>query len=498
MQSAAEKRKADAEPADDATVLSVKRPAVVNRPVIGPPPNAKTEAPRMHGGSARGRLMLSRIGATAPQGVPAPAPAPKPMPGPASSVSTAGAPAAPRAPARAPPSKPLPETCQRILDTFIAIESALPLLRKRDLPPLYGMLRKPVEDLTRRDFPPELLAALVHACPTAFRVSAREVALTEERLRLTVTPHQKVDWLIEQTTAPSAPPPAPASARDASDPEQKLEVDHPPPSSGPPAVARAPAAASVPSRRLQLAEWRQARRAELVATLEAHAAQHGDAPMPMAALPPLEPPKAKAEARSEVGARTEATHQASRKPPLGAEPALTPAPTGAADLEPRAPPADALPGALPGALGVGSAAPGAPMPTMVVPMGCEGLPAELLHKVMQRQAEARVLVETQPKLQRAALLKRLPEMAMATRECMFEARRRLMPSPDLVRRLLQNAKWLSSAAELEAQLQLLTEIVPQWISLVRLGDDEELTVRLDESVSFSEVQKAVRAARSGA
>ena len=49
---------------------------------------------------------------------------------------------------------------------------------------------------------------------------------------------------------------------------------------------------------------------------------------------------------------------------------------------------------------------------------------------------------------------------------------------------------------LEAQLQLLTEIVPQWISLVRLGDDEDLTVRLDEDVSFSEVQKAIKAARN--
>jgi hypothetical protein len=79
---------------------------------------------------------------------------------------------------------------------------------------------------------------------------------------------------------------------------------------------------------------------------------------------------------------------------------------------------------------------------------------------------------------------------------MFEARRRLMPQPDLVRRLLQNAKWISSTAELEAQLQLLTEIVPQWISLVRLGDDEDLTVRLDEDVSFSEVQQAIKAART--
>jgi hypothetical protein len=31
---------------------------------------------------------------------------------------------------------------------------------------------------------------------------------------------------------------------------------------------------------------------------------------------------------------------------------------------------------------------------------------------------------------------------------------------------------------------------------VRLGDDEDLTVRLDEDVSFSEVQQAIKAART--
>jgi hypothetical protein len=55
---------------------------------------------------------------------------------------------------------------------------------------------------------------------------------------------------------------------------------------------------------------------------------------------------------------------------------------------------------------------------------------------------------------------------------------------------------LAAAGNGGAQLQLLTEIVPQWISLVRLGDDEDLTVRLDEDVSFSEVQQAIKAART--
>lgn len=493
MHTAAADRKRKAAAADDdddvpalaakCPALVSRRPALVNRPAIAPHPNpsGKTAGPRMHGGSARGRLMLSSIGAVAPPTSVAPAPtsAVRQITGPTSGISAAGSSAAPPAPSRATPSKPLPERCQRVLDTFIAIESALPLLRKRDVPPLYGMLRKPVEDLTGFEFPPELLAGLVHACPTAFRVSARDVALTEERLRLSATPRQKVDWLIEQTAAPTAPPPAPlADGHAKGDPEAMARDDRPPPPMAPP-LAPPKAAAPMPSR-VQVAEWRQAQRAELVAVLEAHSAQHGDAPLPLAALPPLETPKTKAEAKAKAEAEGWARAETA-DPEQGVLPADTVAGTAA-----RAPA---------GGAGAGPKAPEAPMP-MAVPVGCEGLPAELLRRVMQRQAEARVLIETQPKLQRAALLKRLPEMAMATRECMFEARRRLMPQPDLVRRLLQNAKWISSTAELEAQLQLLTEIVPQWISLVRLGDDEDLTVRLDEDVSFSEVQKAIKAARN--
>ena len=492
MAAADRKRKAAAADDDDAPALAAKcpalvsrRPALVNRPAIAPHPNpsGKTAGPRMHGGSARGRLMLSSIGAVAPPTSVAAAPmsAVRQITGATSGISAAGSSAAPpAAPSRATPSKPLPERCQRVLETFIAIESALPLLRKRDVPPLYGMLRKPVEDLTGFEFPPELLAGLVHACPTAFRVSARDVALTEERLRLSATPRQKVDWLIEQTAAPTAPPPVPSADGHAKgDPEAMAGDDAPTLLPMAPPLAPPKAAAPMPSR-VQVAQWRQAQRAELVAVLEAHSAQHGDAPLPLAALPPLETPKTRAEAKAKAEAEGWA-----RAETAGPERGVLPA--GAV--------AGAAAGAPAGGAGAGPTAPEAPMP-LAVPVGCEGLPAELLRRVMQRQAEARVLVETQPKLQRAALLKRLPEMAMATRECMFEARRRLMPQPDLVRRLLQNAKWISSTAELEAQLQLLTEIVPQWISLVRLGDDEDLTVRLDEDVSFSEVQQAIKAART--
>ena len=429
----------------------------------------------MIGGAARGRAMLSSIGASMPPSKPPPPPPPTSAATPVASSSvtesacSTAATASSSAPARAVPSRSLPESCQNVLDAFIAIESTLPLLRKRDVPPLYGMLRKPVEEATRREFPPELLAALVHACPAAFRISTCEVSLTEERLRLTAFPNQRYDWLIEPTFPPNVAPPPPKPSPAAPDPQAKLEVkaEVAPAAAAEPeakAVAAGPAGGVLPSRRMQVAEWRQARRAELVAALEAHARGHVDKPLPRASLPQLEPPKPKPLGQAKVEAKAE-------EPPLAAVPATAKGASGArAAAEAQA--------------------------TAAVPVGCAGLSAELLRKVQQRQAEMGVLVESQPKLERAALLKRLPEMAVAMRECMHESRRRLMPQAEVIRRLTQNAKWLTSTVELEAQTQLLAELVPQWVSLVRLGDDDELMVKVDEAVSFGHVQKALKAARS--
>ena len=144
--------------------------------------------------------------------------------------------------------------------------------------------------------------------------------------------------------------------------------------------------------------------------------------------------------------------------------------------------------------GEAAAPAGEALAKLPVPEGCEGLPAHLVDKVRRRQAVLEVREAEQPLLVRMALIHRLPAMAQAVRACMQEARRRVMPQEELVRKLRQNGKWLTNDAELRAQLALLGEIVPQWCTVVPLGEEAELNVRLNDAVRLAEVLKAIKAA----
>ena len=101
-------------------------------------------------------------------------------------------------------------------------------------------------------------------------------------------------------------------------------------------------------------------------------------------------------------------------------------------------------------------------------------------------------------LQRAALMRRLPQMASAMRSCMHEAGKRVMAQAELVRRLTINGKFLASAADLMDQMALLSEIAPRWCVLLEIAGGPQQppqpAVRLDPEVRFSEVLQAIKEA----
>ena len=318
-----------------------------------------------------------------------------------------------------------------------------------------------VEQSTDRDFPPSLLAEIYAAWPDAYKITSSEVLLTEERMRVTATPAQKLDWLLQAAAPPLMTQPLAATVDG-----DALRV------------------ATGPSVRMSATEWREMRRAKMACQLDTLVASHESAwlvskghqscagtscpparqawhadfplhlcpPPPTAELPPLDRPR-KLSAPETMAANT------------------VPKPTNM--------------------IAVAPAAEASEMNSVPV-AGCEGLSASLLEKVLRRQAEVQMQVEAAPGQHRAVLLRRLPDLSIALRTCMKEARKRLMPQAEVCRRLMLNAKWLSSGTELCEQLALLAEVAPQWCTIEALGEEKEPHVRLDHAVPFGDVLQVVK------
>lgn len=475
-------------PAAAAEPPSKRHKASSMPPAVNPPPhpNAPPPKPRMQGGSARGsRLMLAAGGAAAaipsnksgsssnlstgapPKGAATAPPAVRPTPQPrpeATITKTTTAAAGQRPPsAHWPPKEHLPPDHAVALDNFLAIERTLPLLRARGLPPLFGLLVKPVESGTRRTFTPNHLAAIVGVWPEAYAVTVAPTSgLSVQRARLSATSGQKWDWHIEL-------PPSDATASSAAPPAESVD---------------------------RVAEFRQ--------RLDAYA---GGRALPVAPLPPLAP--AAEEAAEGVLLLTSRRLQQQSMAATAPSERLLSARAGGSSSSAAASAASAA--AVPSG-GDGSAAttsadddgapplPSAPPLPEKLPPGCEGLPPALLAKVLQRQASQQVRAEEAPIIQRAALMRRLPQMAAAMRSCMHEAGKRVMGQAELVKRLTINGKWLASADELREQMRLVSEIAPRWCTLVQIGGGTQMhqapqpAVRLDPEVRFSEVLQAIKEA----
>ena len=381
-------------------------------------------------------------------------------------AAAAADPSAAAVAAAAPPPDPLPSSYQRIGDAFDALERTLALFQSRGRPALYGMLQRPVESATLRDFTPAVLGAVLGVWPDGFTVRCVEQAALDNRLRASTMAASKRDWLVGWPQ-PAAPPPRAVGAGGDSAPAAPV---------GTPAAAAALREARAAEFRARLhglvashrAAWREAaERGEGGAPADAAEWDPEACPPPLeATLPPLQP----------------------AAPPRGGSAA--PAAAGPSSAAAEAP--NAEPAADGGADNGAGAAP--------VPRGCEGLPTALLEKIRRREREAGISVATAPQAQRAALLARLPQLATSLRACLREQKRRMAPEEEVIGKLLQNGKWLASAEQMREQIQMLAELVPEWLTRLvcpadRPGEQPIPTVRIDNAAKFDEVLERIRAAK---
>ena len=447
------------------------------------PPGAATEKPRMQGAIKRGSRMLVAAGGAAPP----PPSVSNSQPG--SKASDAGpsaeaagppqvasdaqvlVPVKPQAMARGEgaavaikmsPAAPLPRAYKELLESFEGLERALPLVRARGLPLLYGILATSIERATSRECSPSILAAILGVWPEAYTLEVTEVRnLPEQRARIQYgSSNQKHDWLLAPSSASSA--------------------------SGAHATSTSTSTARISefARRLDAlvraheATWR-----------EAQGANQGEAPVehnqvaaltfpldacpppPTAELPPLPVPKREALPRCAAAASD--TSEAAR---AAAETAAA-----AADGAAFIPKAD-----------TSAFAEAAEAASTSSASGCAGLSSALLAKVLQREAAEKQKQAEAPVIDLAAQLKRLPLLADSMRSIYHEENKRIMQEAKLFAKLLQNPRWLTSQDELSSQMKLLARIVPYWCTLVSVN--EQPAVKLDMNLRFAEVQKALKAA----
>ena len=476
-----------------------------------PPGPTSVSQPKMHGSSRRGSALVQSVGGASIRAdggggrsstsiAPPPAAPPPAAPPPAALLPDAAAPPRPPrlphgviAPSSKPqpafqlvaaaserpePLPPLPAEYKLLRECFAALERAIPLMRARGLPLLFGLLTGSVERATSRECTPSTLAAILGVWPEAYKLEVVDVKLSEQRARMMANPGQKRDWILEQPAAAAAAAAATTAAAAAATMAATATA------AATPAAAAATASSSSSSTAsaapaARLAEFSQ-RLGALVRAHEAawrlsHPPREGGGGVAGAVAFPLDhcapPPEAPL-------------------PPLLREappPRLTPAANASRHAQPSAAPPTAAPSVPPPAT---PAAPVAVASHVSVPAGCAGLSSALVAKVLQRQAEVKVRTDAEPALELSTLLKRLPDVAVAVRSCMHEADKRLMRVDELVRKLMLNLKWLTCAEELREQIRLATEVAPSWIKLVTAN--KQPAVRLDTTLRFPQVLKAFK------
>jgi hypothetical protein len=385
-----------------------------------------------------------------------------------------------RAPAIVPSSSSwLPVAYKQLLECFEAMERAVPLVRSRGLPLLYGILAHSVERATSRDCTPAILACILGVWPEAYSLEVVEVRnLSEKRARVQRGGHQTHDWLLGLPSAAMAPP-RPASASSLAYlgvPPVQPSAPVPAPLVGVPAGEAPPPAAAAPTRPAAVPTG--ARLAEFARRLEALVRIGEECPSPPSALlPPLPEPRREASHAPQAAAAVQPRVQ--HAGPLAA----TATAAGGAEADDGA--ADAV-GSNPAPFEAAASA-----VASAVTSGCAGLSTSLLAKVMAREAAKKRLEVEAPALDLAVLLRRLPGLADAIRSIYHEANKRILGEAKLFAKLLQNPRWLTNEEELAAQVRLLARLAPHWCTLVSANDLP--AVKLDPNVRFTEVQKALKA-----